>query len=715
VSAEYDFIVVGSGAGGGPLACNLALAPEGYRVALLEAGDDPCRQPGSRAFFNYSIPALHAHASEDPETSWSFFVNHYQDAQRQQKDSKYQKGRGIFYPRAAAVGGCTAHHALITVYPHHDDWKKLAALTGDASWSPDNMRTYFEKLEECLYVPRPDGTPLREPTTRHGLAGWLPVSMPDPTLALGDGQLLRVLVKAFLVATIAAEQPAALPTLLDVKARATPENQKQSADLLKRAVGQLLTRARHVAERAPDAVRATIARLAAEVARLEKGALSAEDLFKYYAEAPNLLELFRLVYTRLDPNRWFDRDADRVGAFNTPASILYGARSGVRERVLSVQALYPDRLNLITNALATKVLLEKGRAVGVRFARGSHLYRASPQADPSGSLPALEEIRVRDRGEIILAGGAFNTPQLLLLSGIGPAAQLQQHGIEVQCDLPGVGKNLQDRYEIGLVSELPADFQVLEGSKFQAPDGDDLTDRGLREWQNHRGVYASNGVVLSIIHRSRQAARDVPDLFVFGAPGYFRGYFPGYSLETQSEEQGGVRGPNHRRFTWAVLKGSTRNRAGEVVLQSTDPRDPPRINFHSFDEGSGEWQKDLDALVEGVRLAAQIMQATGLRLKPLAPDIDVQDDTKLRAYIQREAWGHHACGTCRIGNDKDAVLDGDFRARGVENLRVVDASVFPEIPGFFIVLPIFMISEKAAEVILADRRRPQGRSWPKPV
>jgi choline dehydrogenase len=715
VSAEYDFIVVGSGAGGGPLACNLALAPEGFRVALLEAGTDPCLQPGSREFYNYLVPALHTNASEDQDMTWSFFVDHYADAQRQQKDSKYQARRGIFYPRAAAVGGCTAHHALITVYPHQDDWKRLETLTGDPSWSPENMRKYFERLEECRYVPRPDPRQTTDPVTRHGFDGWLPVSMPDPTLALGDGQLLRILLKAFLIAFVAAEQPGELTALLDEKT--DPESKKRSTTALNRAVGHLLDTARRVTRGLPETVRATIAGLSAEVNRLESSLGTAADLLNLYAEAPSLLELFRLAYARLDPNRWFDRDADRVGVFNTPASILHGVRSGVRERVLSVRALYPDRLHLLTNALATEVLVENGRAVGVRYItsrEGPHLYRASPRATPGAALPAPQEVRLRPRGEVILAGGAFNTPQLLMLSGVGPAAHLRAKGLAVKCDLPGVGQNLQDRYEICLTSELPAGFQVLEGSKFQAPDGDDPADQGFQEWKNHRGVYASNGVVLSIIKRSGQAEDDVPDLFIFGLPGYFRGYVPGYSRETQGEKKAGAWVPNHRRFTWAILKGRARNR-GEVSLTSKDPRDPPHINFRQFDEGGGDWKKDLDALVEGVRFAGQIMQATGLKAKTLVPDVDLGNTDQLRDFILREAWGHHACGTCKIGKDEKAVLDGDFRVRGVENLRVVDASVFPDIPGFFIVLPIFMISEKASDAILADRRRAQAAPWPEPV
>src|SRR5713226_8945870 len=124
MAAEYDFIVVGAGAGGGPLAANLALAPEGFRVALLEAGDDPLKMPGSREYYSYGVPALHGRASEEPHMSWSFFVEHYSDPDRQKRDSK-RTDRGIFYPRAAAIGGCTAHHAMITIYPPNEDWKRF--------------------------------------------------------------------------------------------------------------------------------------------------------------------------------------------------------------------------------------------------------------------------------------------------------------------------------------------------------------------------------------------------------------------------------------------------------------------------------------------------------------------------------------------------------------------------------------------------------------
>jgi choline dehydrogenase len=730
--AEFDFIIVGAGAGGGPLACNLALAPEGYRVALLEAGGDPAQLPQTYHYFNYAIPGLHAHASEDPGTSWRFFVNHYADPQRQRQDSKLRNQPGIFYPRAAAVGGCTAHHAMITVYPHHSDWQKLADLTGDPSWSPERMRTLFERLEDCRYLPRVTGQS-RDAATRHGFAGWLPVSMPDPTLALEDPELLRLVFRAFLAAQAAVDAPGALAALLKGKDEAGPADKEQKLAAANKAVGHLLDVARRAAQRAPATLGGAIARLKSPVERLKEAIAQEADPFEAVLQNADLLELFRVVHTWLDPNRWpadgarpggldapldywSQIDAQRTGVYNTPASVLNGVRSAVRERILAVQARYPDRLVLIPHALATEVLIDPGkRAAGVRYLEGSYLYRASAHADPNAPLPEAEkfrELRLRPRGEVILAGGTFNTPQLLMLSGVGPAVHLEAKGIKVQCDLPGVGRNLQDRYEVSLVSELPDDFKILAGVKFEAPDGDDPTDQALQDWLNYGGVYATNGAVLTIIKTSRQAERNIPDLFIFGLPGYFRGYYVGYSNDTQSEVKNDVRRENHRRFSWVILKGSTRNRAGVVELTTRDPRDPPAVNFNYFDQGTPGWEKDRDALIEGIRFAQQVMRAAAPNAKTLIPPPG-QDDAQLGEFIRNEAWGHHACGTCKIGKDGDsqAVLDGDFRVRGVENLRVVDASVFPEIPGFFIVTSVYMISEKASDVILADRRRATPRPW----
>lgn len=192
---NYEYIVVGSGAGGGPLAARLALA--GHRTLLIEAGEDQ----GDNV--NYTVPGYEAKATEDPSMAWDFFVRHYSDDERQKLDFKltYTTSdggeytgldpppdstiKGVLYPRTATLGGCTAHNALVAVYPDRDDFQHIADLTGDSSWEPDNMRKYFVKIENISYaVPSLAG---------HGTDGWLGTSVAPVNLALEDGQLLNMI------------------------------------------------------------------------------------------------------------------------------------------------------------------------------------------------------------------------------------------------------------------------------------------------------------------------------------------------------------------------------------------------------------------------------------------------------------------------------------------------------------------------------------------
>src|SRR6266511_1137003 len=149
--------------------------------------------------------------------------------------------------------------------------------------------------------------------------------------------------------------------------------------------------------------------------------------------------------------------------------------------------------------------------------------------------------------------------------------------------------------------------------------------------------------------------------------------------------------------------------AGEVTLRSADPRETPAINFRYFEEGSDARREDLDAVVDAVKFVRALtrgIQKDGLVGEEEVPGQDVQSDDEIRDFIRGHAWGHHASCTCAIGpRERDGVLGSDFRVHGTEGLRVADASVFPRIPGFFIVSAVYMIGEKAADVILADAAR----------
>jgi choline dehydrogenase len=483
---------------------------------------------------------------------------------------------------------------MITVYPHDSDWQQIADLTGDSSWAPDHMRTYFEKLERCTYSNNPAGE-------RHGTKGWLTTTGLDLKMGLGD--------------------PAVMKTVLD-----------------------------------------------AVVAAWGKG-----ELFPH------------------DPNNWNQRPF--TGITFSPLSTLNGRRVGTRERINSVRATFPQRLIIKSSNLAAKILFDDHkRAIGVECWEGEHLYRADPNASDQNPH---EVKRYYCSREVILAGGAFNSPQLLMLSGVGPADHLQKFGIPVVAGRAGVGSNLQDRYEIGVVSEMKRDWELLKHATFEPPQPGQPPDPCYADWQNGKGVYTTNGSMIAVITKSKAAgADDDPDLFLFAVAGKFYGYFQGYSKKTERTKN---------FLTWMVLKAHTKNPAGTVRLRSTDPRDHPDINFNYFSDPATA-ERDLDALVEGFKFARNVSKRNSFVKSESMPGSSVSSDADIRQYIQNNAWGHHASCSNPMGrrDDPNAVVAGDFRVIGVDGLRVVDASVFPRIPGFFIVTSIYMIAEKAADVIIAD-------------
>ncbi|KAI0971256.1 GMC oxidoreductase [Xylaria arbuscula] len=632
----YEYVVIGSGPGGGPLAANLAR--RGHSVLLLEAGDDQGQN------LNQKIPFFWPGASEDPSMRWDFFVKHYSDDKQAAMDSKMvwdtpngliyvgldppegSTKKGIWYPRAGTLGGCAGHNACVAVLPHDSDWEYIAKITGDESWAPGEMRKYYERIERCHYLP--EGTP------GHGFNGWLETDTSDPIAVTSSEPIVR---SAIDVVGLAPGAATCGPT---------------------------------------------------------KGI--APDLNAIDGQRADGVYEFALTMSK---------DGRRSGARN-----YLVATSNARNRDGTKK--YP--LHIRTRCFATKLLFahqskgSKPRAIGVEYFEGESLYKADPRYD---ARRAGVRERVLASREVIVAGGTFNTPQLLMLSGIGPRAELERLEIPVVIDLPGVGSNLQDNYEMSVVGRSPEAYSILKESGGGGP-----ADPVLAQWVQGSGLYKGDGVTFTVLKKSEHSEEE--DLVLFGLQGVFTGFYPGFSRD--------VLGDAHE-WTWDVLQFRPHNSSGTVRLKSNDPFDVPEINFEYFapttnsnikdaaksgattDDNNAENdpERDLSAIAQGVQLAREILKGVAAPVGPFAevtPPPTATTAHEIKDAIRAQAFGHHAASTCRIGavDDNMACLDSRFRVRGVDSLRVVDASVFPRAVGTFPTLPLYCVSEKACDVILED-------------
>jgi choline dehydrogenase len=318
-------------------------------------------------------------------------------------------------------------------------------------------------------------------------------------------------------------------------------------------------------------------------------------------------------------------------------------------------AMTRPNLTVKTKVHASGILFEKNRAIGVSFQREEGIEQA------------------RAEREVIVCAGAIGSPQLLMLSGVGNAAELRRFSIPVVCDLPGVGANLQDHPAIGLIYESlqPVSLLITENLSTQM-----------------RYLFFKNGPLTSNVAEAGgfvklSANSATPEIqFHFGA-----GYFKNHGLETIKEHA--------YSFGPTLVRPQS---AGYIRLRSSNPLDSPGIHANYFSD-----PRDLDMMVEGVKMARRIGAARAFakyRGRELYPGNQVQSDDAIRGFIRKMVETlYHPVGTCKMGNDPAAVVDSDLRVHGVEGLRVVDASIMPSVPGGNTNAPTIMVAEKAADMI----------------
>jgi len=319
-----------------------------------------------------------------------------------------------------------------------------------------------------------------------------------------------------------------------------------------------------------------------------------------------------------------------------------------------------DRPNLTvrTGALTTRILLDGDRAIGVRYLRGG-----------------IEE-DVRADGEVVLAGGAINSPQLLMLSGIGPARHLRELGIDVAVNLPGVGENLHDHPVVPMLWRTRGGIKDI---------GVDLaTPLNMLRWQATGGGPLSSNVGEAGAFLSSRDGLPAPDLqMIVAGTGFI---------------DNGLRDLEYRAMTVGVTLVDVKSR-GTLRLRSADPSWKPEMDPAYFDD-----QADLDAMLAGcvraIEIAEQPVLARFIEGGYYPARMDSSDESALRAHIAR--FGQtlfHPVGTCAMGTGEQAVVDERLRVHGVRSLRVADASVMPTIPRGNTNAPTIMIGEKAADLI----------------
>ena len=356
--------------------------------------------------------------------------------------------------------------------------------------------------------------------------------------------------------------------------------------------------------------------------------------------------------------------ATQEGAGYFQTTTRYGRRASTAVAYLR-PAKARNNLHIETSALAQRILFNGRRAQSVQYRKNGSIHTA------------------RARKEILVSSGAYNSPQLLQLSGVGPAELLRKHGIEVVLDAPGVGNDLQDHMQVRVVMRCTQ--RMTLNDVINSPARKILA--GLRYAAFRTGPLSiAAGTSGAFFKTSPRLA--TPDVQIHFLP---------FSTDKMGEKLHAFSG-----FTASVCQLRPESR-GSLRIRSADPATPPEIRINYL-----ATEVDRTTNVEGLKILRRILWAPALRpyvVDEVDPGIKVTTDEQLLKYCrQRGSTIYHPTSTCRMGNDPLAVVDQRLKVRGIEGLRVVDASVMPDLMSGNTNAPTIMIAEKASDMILQDAR-----------
>jgi choline dehydrogenase len=363
---------------------------------------------------------------------------------------------------------------------------------------------------------------------------------------------------------------------------------------------------------------------------------------------------------RLQYQRNPDFNGERIdGVGFAPLNVHNGWRRSTAVGYLKPN-LHRKNLELMTKTPVRRILFDGNRAIGVEIERDGRIRR------------------IGARHEVVLSGGAINSPMLLLASGVGAAAELAQLGLEVKCDLPGVGKNLQDHYLSSFTFKTNATDTLNEAIMKPAK-----SVKLALEWLFKGSGQLAVGATEATLFAKSNPSKPVPDLqyqcLNFSTDGFHNGLhrWPGFT------------------FIFSVCRPKSR---GEITLRDVEGLTPPRIRANYLTDPD-----DMRVMLAGFRIARQIASTEPFRslvVEQVRPSPDITDDDEIADYIRRfGSTVYHPCGTCRMGEDDKAVVDSQLRVRGIDGLRVVDASVMPAMPSPNIHPATIMVAEKGSDII----------------